>query len=271
MTQVSVPVPIPEEVGKLYDTYAALCDVTVGENLHFGYWDDPSATFEEATNRLTELLIERLGVGPGSHVLDLGCGHGGPGVAVAKATGARVTGISISTEQVARANARAAAAGLADRVEFRHANALELPFEEASFDAVLAFESIIHMPDREHVLRQVRRVLKPGGRLVLTDFYERSPIPAEKLPAVQRYLRDFLCTIVQPGDYIPMLERVGLRFVELLDISDQSVRQTFVHMSEKLTGSALGGEYGQDLVDKWNSADMIDVDEFGHLIVVAVL
>ncbi|ONI76198.1 SAM-dependent methyltransferase [Actinosynnema sp. ALI-1.44] len=274
MTQVSVPVPVPEEVGRHYDEYAALCDVTVGANLHFGYWDTPdsTATFEQAADRLTEVLIDRLPVGPGQHVLDLGCGHGGPAIAVATRTGARVTGVSISREQVSRATARAEAAGVADRVQFHWADATKLPFEAQSFDAVLAFESIIHMPDRGDVLRQVREVLRPGGRVVLTDFYERAPIPREKLPAVQRYLRDFLCTIVQPGDYVPMLADAGLRFLELRDISAETVRQTLVHMSAKLGGARqaeLHREYGRDLVEKWNSADMIDVDEFGHIIVVA--
>ena len=142
-------------------------------------WTDASRTRSEAgyafkTAVFSEIVTrEEICIDPewlkGRSVLDLGCGHGGPGVAVARQTGARVTGISISTEQVARANARAAAAGLADRVEFRHANALELPFEVSSFDAVLAFESIIHMPDREHVLGQVHRVLKPGGQLLMFE------------------------------------------------------------------------------------------------------
>jgi O-methyltransferase StaMB len=274
MTQIDVPVPVPEEVGQHYDKYAALADATVGQNLHFGYWDTPDSTasFDEAAVRLTELLVSRLPVGPGQRVLDLGCGHGGPALAVARGTGANVTGISISAEQVKVATANAAAEGLADQVSFQHANALALPFEPASFDAVLAFESLIHMPDREHVLREVFTVLKPGGRLVLTDFYERAPIPANELAAVERYLRDMKFTIVQPGDYIPMLGRAGLWFVELTDITPQTMRPTFEHMSAKVTGDHrenLGGEYGEDLVDQLNNADLADVEEFGHLIVVA--
>jgi cyclopropane fatty-acyl-phospholipid synthase-like methyltransferase len=246
----------------------------VGENLHFGYWDTPdsTATFDEAAERLTEVVVDRLPVGPGQHVLDLGCGHGGPALMVARRTGARVTGISISAEQVTRARAGAAMAGLSDQVQFERANAMDLPFAPGSFDAVMAFESIIHMPDRQHILRQVHDMLRPGGRLVLTDFYERAPIPQEKVQAVQRYLRDFLFTIVQPNDYIPMLIEAGLQFVELRDISAETVRPTFEHMAAKVSGEhrdTLGAEYGQDLVDKMNSADLVDVAEFGHLIVVA--
>jgi cyclopropane fatty-acyl-phospholipid synthase-like methyltransferase len=270
---ISVSVPAPADVGRLYDDYAALCDVTVGENLHFGYWDTPDsgATLAEAAHRLTDVLADRLALTAGQRLLDVGCGVGGPTVRIARRTGAQVTGISISKEQIIRAAAHAELAGMADRVTFQHANAIELPFPAESFDAVIALESLIHVPDREQVLGQIRNVLRPGGRLVLTDFYERTPIPAAKLPAVQRYLRDFLFTIVQPGDYIPLLQNAGLRFIEILDISAQSVRQTFTHLSAQLTEEQrkLGTEFGADMVDKFNPANMIDVHEFGHLLIVA--
>jgi ubiquinone/menaquinone biosynthesis C-methylase UbiE len=265
--------PLPAEVARLYDEYAELCDVTVGENLHFGFWDTPdsAASLAEAAHRLTDVLADRLAVGPGQRVLDVGCGVGGPTVRIARRTGAHLAGISISTEQIARAVAHAEHAGMTDQVSFQRADANEMPFPAESFDAVIALESLIHIPDREHVLGRIRDVLRPGGRLVLTDFYERQPIPPHKQPAVRRYLRDFLFTIVQPGDYIPMLGRVGLQFVEVLDISAQSVRQTFTHLSAQLTEQqrALGSEYGADMVDRFNPADMIDVHEFGHLLVVA--
>jgi cyclopropane fatty-acyl-phospholipid synthase-like methyltransferase len=76
VSQETVPVPVPEDVGRLYDEYAALCDVTVGENLHFGYWDtaDSAATLAEAAHRLTDVLADRLRVTAGQRLLDVGCG-----------------------------------------------------------------------------------------------------------------------------------------------------------------------------------------------------
>ncbi|MGB6161784.1 MAG: class I SAM-dependent methyltransferase [Pseudonocardiaceae bacterium] len=61
---------------------------------------------------------------------------------------------------------------------------MELPFPAQSFDAAIALESIPHMPDRGQVLAQIYRVLRPGGRLVLTDFFERAPIPTAKQPSL---------------------------------------------------------------------------------------
>ncbi|MFF1509624.1 SAM-dependent methyltransferase [Streptomyces sp. NPDC058326] len=276
MAQQPAPptLPVPDEVGRLYDRYTDLGSATLGENLHFGYWDAPDSPvpLAEATDRLTDLMTDRLRVGPGSRVLDLGCGTGRPALRIADRTGADVTGISISHKQVERATVLAADRDLTDRVRFERADAMDLPFAAGSFDAVIALESIIHMPDRARVLRQVARVLRPGGRLVLTDFFERAPIPDAGRPAVERYLREFMMTMVQAEDYPPLLRQAGLWFDELTDISGPTLRRTFIELSARINGSArqLAADYGGELVEQFDPADMTDVEEFGHLLVVAV-
>jgi cyclopropane fatty-acyl-phospholipid synthase-like methyltransferase len=78
------------EVGQFYDRIAALGPPT-HYNLHLGYWDDldSEVPFGAASDRLTDMVTERLKIEPGSRVLDVGCGVGGPGVRIARRTGAR--------------------------------------------------------------------------------------------------------------------------------------------------------------------------------------
>ncbi|MGH3805755.1 MAG: SAM-dependent methyltransferase [Pseudonocardiaceae bacterium] len=168
----SALVPISDEVGRLYDRFTSPSLMPSGSNLHVGYWDNPDSEVPlgEATDRLTDMMTEKLKVGAGSHVLDVGCGIGGPGVRIARLTGARVTGISVSQEQIRLANSLAESAGVAERVVFHRADAMTLPFPAQSFDAAIALESFFHMPDRGQVLVQICRSLRPGGRLVLTDY-----------------------------------------------------------------------------------------------------
>jgi hypothetical protein len=73
---------------------------TFNPHLHIGFWDTPdsAATLEEAVVRLTDVVIEQLMVDDSAHVLDLGCGVGGPGLRLAARTGARITGVSISAD-----------------------------------------------------------------------------------------------------------------------------------------------------------------------------
>jgi ubiquinone/menaquinone biosynthesis C-methylase UbiE len=269
MSNPTTTIPVPEEVGLLYDRLTALDTAAQGGSLHLGYWDldDNEVPLVEAADRLTDLMTDALRLDKGHQVLDVGCGVGQPAMRIAQRTGAHVTGIAISQDQIARATELAEAAGLTDKVEFRHADAMELPFPDNSFDAAIAIESIFHMPDRERVFSEIRRVLRPGGRLVLTDFFERAPIPADKQPAVDRLLRDFIMTLARPEDYLPMLSRAGLRFVELRDITEQSVRQTFEQMSS--SEQDLDPVFDEEADEKFSPAAMIDVDEFGSVLLTA--
>lgn len=261
--------PVPEEVGKLYDRLTAMDTEGQGGSLHLGYWDLDAldVPLTEAADRLTDMMAERLQLSAGQRVLDVGCGLGQPAARIAAADGVHVTGLSISQDQVKRATELAEKAGLAAQLEFQHGDAMKLPFADESFDAAIAIESIFHMPDREQVLSEIARVLKPGGRLTLTDFFARAPIPADQQEAVDRCLRDFIMTLADVDDYLPMLRRAGLRAVQLWDISEHSVRPTFAQMA------AVDNDQLDPVFDaeekKFTPADLVDVDEFGSLLLTA--
>ncbi|MFI2200286.1 SAM-dependent methyltransferase [Streptomyces sp. NPDC020192] len=277
MTDSAQTLPVPGAVGKLYDelTLNAMKDGTFNTNVHIGYWDSPDsdASIEEAMDRLTDVFIEHMQVDKGSHVLDLGCGVGGPGLRVVERTGARVTGISISEEQIRTANRLAAAAGVAGRAVFRHGDAMELPFPDASFDAVMALESFCHMPDRQQVLQEVSRVLVPGGRLVLTDVFDRIPRTEVRHPGIEKFCRDLMSTMADVDDYVPMLHRSGLRVRALLDVTEQTTLPTARH----LVRLADLGERPEAMVesnfafadDAFHPADLAGVESFGCLLVTA--
>lgn len=134
-----------------------------------------------------------------AQVLDVGCGGGHLALDIAaRRAGARVTGLDLSAEQVARAAARAKARGLA--VQFVQGSALDLPFDSGSFDVVTSVASIKHWPDQARGLRECVRVLRAGGRLVVfeadrgcrlgdaQDFVRRWALPRPlRLPALAAF------------------------------------------------------------------------------------
>ena len=115
-------------------------------------------------------FFEWLDLGPGSNALDIACGTGGPALFMARTTGSRVVGMDISEDGIRAANEMAQRQGAADQVEFRHGDAGQrLPFDEASFDAIVCIDAINHFYRRIHLLREWYRVLRPGGRILFTD------------------------------------------------------------------------------------------------------
>lgn len=107
---------------------------------------------------------------PGARALEVACGSGGVTCLMAAETGASCIGVDINPHGIEAARARAKSLGMTERVSFQVVDAsAPLPFEDASFDAVFCNDSVNHLPDRLAVLRDWRRALRPGGRLLFTD------------------------------------------------------------------------------------------------------
>jgi 2-polyprenyl-3-methyl-5-hydroxy-6-metoxy-1,4-benzoquinol methylase len=119
------------------------------------------------TEALEQALVLRL-AGPlvGKRVLDVGCGDGAYALAAAR-QGAQVVGVDGSRTMLTAARARANEAGL--NVEFEQADVMALPFEDGRFDLVLTVTVLCFLPDPAAALREIARVLAPGGRLVLSE------------------------------------------------------------------------------------------------------
>lgn len=187
-------VPSSQDAGRLHDEQTEAADgAAVDGNIHVGYWDNAAddRSLDEATDRLTDRVAARLAAAPGRRLLDVGCGTGRPALRIARATGARVAGISVSNEDIDLARTRAHAAALADRVYFRYADACALPFDAASFDGAWAIESMMHILDRTAALTEIARTLRPGSPLVITDVLLRSPVTGDDAETVRRTCRAF--------------------------------------------------------------------------------
>lgn len=118
---------------------------------------------------LKSIAIERSGVAPGTSILDVGCGFGLETLRLAQLIGPqdRIAGIDKSAAFIAEAQRRAMAAGRA--IDFRHGDALALPFTEASFDVGRAERLLIYLDEPERAVSELRRVVRAGGRIALIE------------------------------------------------------------------------------------------------------
>ena len=165
-----------------YDRVTEAWGLLLGDELHYGVFPDGDEDLATATGNLTGLLLRAAELAPGLRVLDVGCGTGTPACRMAREHGVQVLGITTSPVGVAAAGARATAAGLPG-VRFEQRDGTDNGLADASFDRVWIMESSHLMPDRQALLSESARVLRPGGRLVLCDIIRRREITFAELRA----------------------------------------------------------------------------------------
>ena len=159
---------------------------------------------------LRERLVDIARLAPGEMVLDVGCGTGSLAVTAKRRVGpaGRVRGVDASSEMIEQARAKAAKAGL--DVAFDVARAAALPVPDASVDVVLSTLMLHHLPAavRERFAGEIRRVLKPGGRVLAVDFEPPAKKPGGLISQLHRHGH------VPLREILALLERAGLRVEE---------------------------------------------------------
>jgi ubiquinone/menaquinone biosynthesis C-methylase UbiE len=156
-------------------------------------------------------MVDRLHVGPGQRIADLGCGRGGPGQWIAGATGAALVGIDFSAVALEQARARACRLGITSAYKSTSFDATGL--DSASVDGAISIDVIWAIPDKRAGFAETARILKPGARFVFTD-WERDLSPPGYPPPV--------------SDHRPLLDVTGFE-VELHQLRPHadSLRRAF--------------------------------------------
>lgn len=175
----------------------------------------------------TEALGKQLGLASQIHMLDVGSGLGGPARYFAETYGCRVTGIDLTPEFVETANALTRRCHLADRVTFRQASALELPFPVCIFDAATLIHVGMNIKDKSKLFSEMRRVLKAGARVGVYDVMRMEP---DNVPYPMPWAADPETSFLEPPDsYRRLLAEAGFELQ-----SERSQRELALRISREM-------------------------------------
>ncbi len=157
--------------------------------------------------KTTEELAGLCHLKEGKHVLEVGCGVGLTSVYFAKKYGCKVVGIDLSEGMIEKAKERAEREGVADKTEFRTADAQELPFEDNTFDAVILESVMAFIPDKKKAMKEFVRVTRPGGYVGITEVAWIKEPPAE----MKKKMLDFAGSeLLTPEGWKQILVDAGL-------------------------------------------------------------
>lgn len=153
------------------------------------------------------------------HLLDVCCGLGGPSRYLAHNYGCRVTGIDLTQSRINGATRLTEMAGLGTLVEFKCANALELPFPENTFDVLVSQEAFCHVPQKDRLVAECVRVLKVGGRMTFTDILITNKTSDETKARLEREM--VFLELGSADSYCRAFEHESCASIEASDLSDQ--------------------------------------------------
>ncbi len=190
-----------------------------GQDIHIGLYELDSEDIALASARTVAQMAALADISAGQHVVDLGAGYGGAARYVAQRFGARVTAVNLSEVQNTRNRELSAEAGLGDKVSVLHASFEQVPLPDGCANVVWSQDAFLHSGDRSRVLREARRLLAPGGRLIFTDPMQADTCPADVLGAV--YDRLHLTSLGSIAFYRQQAAGLGFQERDILDLSPQ--------------------------------------------------
>ncbi|MBK0329180.1 class I SAM-dependent methyltransferase [Rhodobacteraceae bacterium F11138] len=203
----------------------------------------------------TERFAANLRINAGSRVLDLGCGLGGPARFIASTTGARVTGVDLTSGYIRAGRELTGMALMLDLVELREGDIRDLPFDAQSFDVVYMIHVGMNIADKATVFEQAARVLKPGGLFGIYDVMALQDNPVQ-FPVPWASGQDH-SALSGPEIYRDGLENAGFRILSQTDRSAFAL-DTFARMASRQAAAGAPPALGMHLVMGPDAASRID-------------
>ena len=215
-----------QEVADYYNTtlvhYERWWNLRKSLSLHYGIWENETQTFAESLTNTNRVLMEVSKITETDTVLDAGCGVGGAALYLSSTKNAQVTGITLSLKQVHYARQMAKEKNLERKVSFQVMDYTQTHFENESFDVVWACESISSAPNKQAFINEAYRLLKKGGRLILSDFFLTTKDQEDTNNWIEKWMYTWSMSGLESGeDFEALLSDKGFIVKENLNYTEK--------------------------------------------------
>ena len=227
----------------LYDSAYANYGLEVYREVRIETYGEDFGQTSWVTAEESREIPELLGVSADSYVLELGCGSGGYALHLAQRVGCRVLGLDVNASGVRNANELAMANGLGSKARFEEGDVSKrLPCDDSAVDAVFANDVLCHVPGRAEVLREMFRVLKPGGWMLFSDALVIGGLISHEEIATRSSIGFYVYS--PPGENERLIEKAGFRGIRVRDTTENAARiaERWRRAREKRKGELVAAE-----------------------------
>lgn len=222
-----------------------------GEDLHLGIYNTPDESIFDASRRMVERMASKIDkLDENTPVLDLGGGYGGSMRYLARTYGCPCTVLNLSEVENERDRKMNKEQGLDHLMTVVDGDFADVPFPDESFAVVWSQDSILHSDNREKVVQEAARILRPGGTFVFTDPMQTDDAPTEELQPIYDRIR--LQSLASPSFYKRAGKDAGLEFVEFEEYAEHlhlhygRVREELMSREDELR-EKVSDEYIQNM------------------------
>jgi len=188
--------------------------------VHYGCWEEGVTTHDAAVRHMDDRVAAALSLGPGSRVVDAGCGVGGTAMHLSTAHGLSITGLTLSEDQRVRAERGARTLDPSRRPRFLRRSYMDTGFKAASVDGMYGIESICYAEPLAVFLKECHRILVPGGRLVVADGFDGQTASARDAADLRVFCDGFaLASLYSQAELVEKAEQAGFRCVAVEDLT----------------------------------------------------
>lgn len=212
--------------------------------IHYGIWGEGIGNFGQALENTNRILAEKAGIQPSDQVLDAGCGIGGSAFFLTQTYGCRVTGISLSKKQIDSARRISEKRSLSHLLRFEVKDYTDTGYPSSRFDVIWALESVGSAPDKKAFLLEAFRLLKPGGILILADYFKTLEKPVSGQPLLNSWLELWAISGMETiRSFTMLLENTGFQDQQVTDYTREIIPSSRRMFFSSVAGTAVSLVY----------------------------